>query len=625
MGALPNCYFPLTNVQASWPASYDGIRIGNVISDIHRIGDDEEESNKYYDYLMDNYMDPSFSYNPGIGSSTIYYSTAGGIAQRDVQMGEELFINYGENYFSTRDHKFGLVPLEQDYLRADAMLHRFRNVANRISNRLGDHCVREEAVEYLDNPTLNIFQSNREQDFIYSRNEEAMSPSIDESGSSGKFSFELYELTKSIITIWPTRVQGALPAEVNGINHMLDVAKSTAWNFLSRSIRDLDYLQNHGSCADYVKSGKSTIVHAGNGAFANTFLPAGTVVSTLPLVHVLDRSVLDIYDNKDDNENDERHILWQDISEPEVIHSQLLLNYCFGHNESTLLLCPYGYGNGLVNHAGPGYQANVNLVWSTKFSRRLEWLNQTLDDWENSEYSGLAFEFVAIRDIEENEEILFDYGVNWEQAFSQHEKENYKSSAHFMYHLLNTFLDNPVELPLDQEKWTQQDLIDIFASRSSASSVEQNLTFTASAIHVWCRATYLRMQNGHNFDELFSDDLSYYPCRIIAKVQSIVSYETEVSHIPHHTEILYAAQIYERNHDDGEDEDEDWICSETPINVAFRLPRDAFVVGNADTYDEAQPNPAVPLESYLTETWTFRHSMGIPNEIMPEKWKNLEE
>jgi len=35
---------------------------------------------------------------------------------------------------------------------------------------------------------------------------------------------------------------------------------------------------------------------------------------------------------------------------------------------------------------------------------------------------GLSFEYVALRDIEEGEEIFMDYGEEWEDAWEQHVK-----------------------------------------------------------------------------------------------------------------------------------------------------------------------------------------------------------
>jgi SET domain len=443
-----------------------------------------------------------------------------------------------------------------------------------------------------------------------------------------------------------------------GINHMLDVAGSTGLNYYNRSIQAVSILEKHGSCVDYIRADKSTIPLAGNGAFANTHLPAGTVVAPMPLIHLLDRSYLFIYEgimmdgsldvdestdeyldfydeyilDEDDAENSSEHQSNHRLHERKVIHHQLLLNYCFGHNDSSILLCPYGVGSGLVNHAGPGFDANVKLAWSKKFSKRSEWLNQTLDEWEKHEYNGLAFEFVAIRDIEEDEEILFDYGSNWEQAFyHQHQNEKYKTSIHFMYHLINTYEDDPSELPSYREKWQPHDLIEIIASRSTSNALPPS--FSLSEIHIWCRATYLQVFIGRHLPKESTDRANYYPCRVIAK-EYVVAYEENGIDIMQHQhavpEILYTAEIYERDHQFFDILDyfysppcEKCQCSEVPINVAFRLPRDAFIVGNIDTFDEKHPDPAAPFLPYLTDTSTFRHEIGIPDEIMPEKWKNL--
>lgn len=630
MGALPNCFYPLNNVHPPGGGNSEALRVGNIIHD-----DNKNNPNRTYDYVMDDYTHPSFSYNPGIGSSTIYYSKNGGEAARNIYAGEEIFIDYGTDYFTTRaESKFGLIPLIEDYRAADRMLHRFRNVANRVHARNNRKTAK----------SINIVLSQKA--------EEVTSATI--SLSENVIAHEIYELTKAVIVTWPSRVQGALPSEVTGVNHMLDVVKSTGMNYHSRSIRRLSDLQKDGICVDYIKSDKSTIPLAGNGAFANTFLPSGTTVALMPLIHIYDRSVLEIYEGpmfdgmlneegSEENWDEYDEMITKPVTNRKVIHHQLLLNYCFGHNESSIILCPYGFGGSLVNHAGPGYQANVKLNWSQKFSKKSEWFNQSIDEWKKTPYNGLAVEFVAIRDIEENEEILFDYGINWERAFfDHHPTEQYISSMHYVYHLINIYDDDPIELPIYQQQWTQQNLIDILSTRSKIPIVvPSNSTLTPSAIHIWCRTSYLRLNVGDQVFREFSDDTNYYPCRIIAKRQQIVaSFANDDNLLHHKPDIYYTAEIYRREHNPSEDEEEEEdddendnnkklirnnpVCYETRLHVvALRLPRDAFVVGNIDAYDESHPDPSAPLRSYLTETWTFRHEIGIPNDIMPETWKNL--
>jgi hypothetical protein len=53
-----------------------------------------------------------------------------------------------------------------------------------------------------------------------------------------------------------------------------------------RSIRDIDWLEEHGQCMDNIKVGQSLNPDAGRGAFANRFIPEGGLVAPTPLIHV---------------------------------------------------------------------------------------------------------------------------------------------------------------------------------------------------------------------------------------------------------------------------------------------------------------------------------------------------
>jgi hypothetical protein len=104
---------------------------------------------------------------------------------------------------------------------------------------------------------------------------------------------------------------------------------------------------------------------------------------------------------------------WQD---------QLLLNYCLGHIDSQVLLLPYSPIVNYINHGSStstsGKHANVVLRWSKAPANKEEWWGMPGDELLKQGF-GLSMEFVALRDIAPHEEILMDYGVEWEQAWSE--------------------------------------------------------------------------------------------------------------------------------------------------------------------------------------------------------------
>jgi SET domain len=354
MAALPNCLYPLVNV---------------FFREMHEVD--------YYFRAKHNF---TFKEDPGFGATTVHYTRSGGKALHLIEAGSEIFIDYGEGYFEAEHrikHKFGLIPYDRHFVMADALLHAFRIVHNNIVD---------------ENFRRNAFESN----------------GVDNSD----FSMDLYEMTSSVLRIWPNRVLAALPSDVNGINHVLDTLGSTSETNFKRSIRPIEDLKKHGTCMNHMSIGESTIPFAGKGAFANKFLPNGTVVAPLPLLH-MPRSSLYVYSD-DGNDGDDPN------SNQSMIHHELYLNYCFGHHESSVLLCPYGIGSSLVNHAGQEKQPNIRLQWSMKHTREPEWFNLPLHQWMGQHHGALAMEFIAIRDIQEGEEILLDYGMQWQRSWDEH-------------------------------------------------------------------------------------------------------------------------------------------------------------------------------------------------------------
>lgn len=167
---------------------------------------------------------------------------------------------------------------------------------------------------------------------------------------------------------------------------------------------------------DNIKPGNSTIPHAGRGAFANRFIPKGCLVAPAPLIHIGDYNAFKVYPPTDLEHM--RGKVGPDLNAP--FRYQLLLNYCFGHGDSTLLLCPYGLLTALINHSPT--EPNTRIQWS-KDMRHPNWREEDIYTWIDEYHTGLQIDFVALRDIEEDEEIVIDYGKEWEEAWQQHAKD----------------------------------------------------------------------------------------------------------------------------------------------------------------------------------------------------------
>ena len=203
----------------------------------------------------------------------------------------------------------------------------------------------------------------------------------------------------------------------------LEVAMNIAKGTVQQ--HSVEWIKENGMCLDILRPKKSTIQGAGRGAFAQRHTPKGSLVSPIPLLTILDRTKLNLYKQLEDEE----------AGEINDIHNghQLLLNYCFGHRESPLLLCAETNAilinhcsgrNPREGHCGKLGGPNAKIQWGSKWDPDTpEWLNLSLEEITEkveAHIRGLSFEVIATRDILPGEEVFIDYGERWEIAWDAH-------------------------------------------------------------------------------------------------------------------------------------------------------------------------------------------------------------
>ncbi|CAB9496363.1 Guanylate cyclase [Seminavis robusta] len=174
--------------------------------------------------------------------------------------------------------------------------------------------------------------------------------------------------------------------------------------------RSLESLHETGFCLDNLKPGKSTIEHAGRGAFASRGQAKGSVVAPVPVLPITKREAMDVTRKKQVSKKEFA----------ETTTKQLLTNYCYGHPKSSVLLFPYSPMVNLINHSSK--RSNVRLQWSSKSQPTLEHL-QDINKKPTASTDGLLLELVATEDIQEGEEVLLDYGPEWQAAWEKHVKQ----------------------------------------------------------------------------------------------------------------------------------------------------------------------------------------------------------
>ena len=303
------------------------------------------------------------SKDPGAGSFTPYHRGQTYVTH-PIPAGGELFKYYGDGWFTTREEQFGLVPLPTHYTIAERLLHKFNKKIERRK-------------DWSESVRMDLFRLMT------------------------NFS-------------WPSRTINALPKDRAGFVTVIEEGiRAIHQPNATRAVSDLN---EHGRCLDYTAPRPSTIRQAGRGAFSTRFLPAGTTVASSPLLFFPFVDLFEMYAGswmtKDDVPDGSR-----------IVHHQILYNYCWHHPESSIFLCPYGAGINYINHgSNKTGAANVRLQWAKdgEMGHKSDWLTKSPKAMLNLASPGLFLDVVATRDIQPDEEILYDYGELWEAAWVQH-------------------------------------------------------------------------------------------------------------------------------------------------------------------------------------------------------------
>jgi len=198
----------------------------------------------------------------------------------------------------------------------------------------------------------------------------------------------------------------------------------------AREPKSIEWLEENAFCVDTMAVKKSNIPRVGRGAFSKRRVETGQVVAVSPVI-VLDRSQLQVVEQRINKATKPVPNL-RDDHDIEYSHNvtghQVVLNYCFGKKESNVLLLPLAPGVHAINHASSSSAngdddvvANAYVRWSaaSRTSELLEMTTHELFD-QVGEPDQLVLEIAALRDIEPGDEILLDYGRDWDGAWAEH-------------------------------------------------------------------------------------------------------------------------------------------------------------------------------------------------------------
>jgi len=280
-------------------------------------------------------------------------------ASKNIQQGMELFANYGDSYFKREDRRLDTVPLADDFKYADMISSEFFNSISSPQNK-------------------NLSQEVKQKKW------------------------------RKTINGLPKKVQAALPSNITYLENVVNDG-SALFALLPDVIRTPEWLEKHGLCMDNIIPRPSKLQYGGIGAFSSRFLTKNSLIAPIPLM-IMERSHLIMYEQK-----------LIDFKLPEfknkVMTHQLLLNYCFGHRDSSLLFLPYSSNVLFINHSSQ--KTNAKLRWSKHKLHKSTWLDLPPKELLKKS-SGLIIELIATQDINVGDEIYLDYGKDWEEAWNTH-------------------------------------------------------------------------------------------------------------------------------------------------------------------------------------------------------------
>eukprot|EP00980_Cylindrotheca_fusiformis_P029211 scaffold22753_cov160-Cylindrotheca_fusiformis.AAC.3 len=193
-----------------------------------------------------------------------------------------------------------------------------------------------------------------------------------------------------------------------------DQQKATRASSLSTEKRlhqsTLSDLKQNGICMDNLVVKPSTIPKAGRGAFSKRQVKAGETITASPVV-AFDRSRLFLVAQET---YDDDMMYYGEFIECD----QLLTNYCYSDGDSNVVLLPTGPGVNYINHDAS--KTNAILKWSdSPLNGEKRFLNMTDTKITSGEHPVMILEYVALRDIQDGEEIFLDYGKDWVESFER--------------------------------------------------------------------------------------------------------------------------------------------------------------------------------------------------------------
>mmetsp|Transcript_24650 Transcript_24650/g.37363 ORF Transcript_24650/g.37363 Transcript_24650/m.37363 type:complete len:604 (-) Transcript_24650:64-1875(-) len=342
-------------------------------------------------------------------------------------------------------------------------------------------------------------------------------------------------------------------------------------------------------CLDNVRIGESQVANAGKGLVAAKSISKDDIVLSSPVVPIHRR---DLFGDGTSTGK----------TASGINNYQLMLNYALGHEDSDLLLLPYGPFVNYINGSGgsAGQKANAVLKWhktgekEMEAPRRLQFHHHELF----SEYAkavtethgkGLVIDIVALDNIGAGEEIFLDYGEAWTKAYEEHVKRYQAPSDASTYRTADQWFHNKKLNPNPEFLKTVEELktdpypnnLQTICYYDSDAKIEKVDEATNTSYAVW-------------------DDFPSPPHECMRPCNILERYPDPEDE----DRMLYTAEMM---HFEGEEKY--WFCNMRPgKHIARDVDYDGIlIVDKAYTHD-------IFLEQ------AFRHEIGVPDDFFPREW-----
>ena len=490
--------------------------------------------------------------DPGVGSMTTYHGLYF-VASQDIEAGSELFVKYGDDWFEERED-LKHVPLSYHFDGADSMLEDFMVITT------------GQSVDEDGNVDRN-------------------SNGNGSATNNSTFQEDLWDLVKDLVISQTVsgltaesaiRFLNALPENFEDVERVAN--SGTAKNSIPGGVKSPEWLRQNGRCLDNIRPAESTINRAGYGAFATRSVKKGRIVTTTPLVHML-REQLEVYGSRDiDDENAKTWFEGQ----------QLLLNYCYGHSHSSLLLFPYAPVVNYINHNR--HEPNCKIQWSNVTGHDTSYLKMSPQELvKQHETPGLVMEFVATRDIGIGEEITIDYGKQFDRIWTAYSTRNWKAPTskenrnYVPASQLNAYAE-PIKTNQEQRDYPYSENLATFCYVGPLDETQRPYRSR------WSQTTFQWQYSGNLYQKMENAR----PCEILAREDTDIDSFPSVN--PDNPEFYVAHVKYGRS--------VEWVVT--------YMPRGAI-----DFFDKRYTSDMFMRSS-------FRFPIGLPDEMVPNAWRDLE-